>query len=76
MKKHLEISNPSSCLNRARAEELIFVIRAHDIASPHTVRRWARKRIKLGKNSWSDPQIREALEWADTVEAQHEKGTV
>lgn len=68
MLKRLEISDPNSCFNKARMDERIFVIRDVDVAAPGTVRDWCSRRIKAGKNKVGDPQITEALQWADKVE--------
>jgi len=40
--KRDELSNPNSCLNKAKDDEMIFVFRAHDMLSPFIVRQWAR----------------------------------
>ena len=69
MKKAEELSQPNSCLNRAAAGELIFVLLERDIAAPGTVRTWCELRCISGKNKWTDEQIMEALRWADRVEA-------
>lgn len=36
--------DPQSCLNRAEADEPIFVLRAHDPLAPSIIRDWARLR--------------------------------
>ena len=69
MIKHREISDPSSCLNRAREDEMTFVLLGRDSAAPATIRFWIAERIRLGKNQPSDPQIAEALACAQTMEA-------
>jgi hypothetical protein len=66
--KSQELSNPDSCLNRATANERLFVLLARDAAAPDTLRYWVRKRLALGKNKRDDPQILEALECADLME--------
>ena len=68
MLKTDEISNPNSCLNKARPDERLFVLLARDPAAPDVIRFWARKRIWLGKNKITDPQIVEALECARLME--------
>jgi phosphoribosylaminoimidazole-succinocarboxamide synthase len=70
MRKIDEISNPKSCLNRARAYERIFVLLGHDVATPDTIRFWAERRCTLGKNRPGDPQIAEALDCADRMESE------
>ena len=67
-----ELSNPQSCLNKARANERLFVLLARDPAAPDVIRYWVRKRIALGKNKMSDPQIVEALECAKKMEEERQ----
>jgi hypothetical protein len=50
MKKCDELSDPRSCLNRADADELLFVLRARDLAAPSAVLAWIKERIRLKKN--------------------------
>lgn len=69
MLKRDELSRNDSCLSKARDDERIFVLLARDVAAPHAVREWANERLRLGKNDRMDPQIQEALDWADQVEA-------
>ena len=68
MKKQDELTDPSSCLSRARDDEFIFVLRAHDPAAPSAIRRWADMRINLGKNKLTDPEIQSALACARDME--------
>jgi hypothetical protein len=68
MKKAKELSDPNSCMNRARPDEWTFVLLARDAAAPSTIRYWAAERIRLGKNNLSDPQILEALACANAME--------
>ena len=70
MTKHDEIYNPESCLNKAKADEQMFILLARDKASPATIRFWCNERVALGKNVFSDPQIQEALNAADRMEQQ------
>lgn len=71
MKKRDEISDPNSCLSRARDDEWVFTLLERDITSPDVVRYWVMKRILAKKNKMGDPQIAEALQWADRVEKIH-----
>lgn len=41
MIKSRELSNPHSCLSKARPDEPIFVLRAHDPLFAQTIRHWA-----------------------------------
>jgi hypothetical protein len=60
MTKTLELSDPQSCFNRARPNELMFVVLERDAAAPHAIREWIKKRIELGKNLRGDPQLLDA----------------
>lgn len=71
MLKTDELSNPQSCLNKARADERLFVLLARDEAAPDVIRYWVRKRIWLGKNKREDAHIVEALDCAAKME--HER---
>lgn len=74
MRKRDELTNPKSCMSRARDDEWTFVLLERDAAAPVAVRAWVAERLRLGKNKQDDPQIVEALEWAEAVEAiQREK---
>jgi hypothetical protein len=68
MRKHLEVKEPTSCLNRADDNELLFVLRGRDVAAPGAIRVWCAKRVLMKKNTWGDPQIVEALNVADAME--------
>ncbi len=68
MLKREELTNPSSCLNRADDDERVFVLLARDPAAAATIRFWARHRIDLRKNGNGDAQIVEAINAADEME--------
>lgn len=70
MMKRREMSEPGSCLSKARDMEILFVLLARDAAAPVAIRAWVQERLRLGKNSGSDPQILEALECARAMELQ------
>lgn len=70
MKKSDEASQPNSCWNRATDNELVFVLRGVDAASPDTIRWWASERIRLGKNRDTDQQITSALALAAAMETE------
>ncbi len=72
MRKRDELTDPTSCLNRAGAEEWLFVLLGRDVAAPATVRAWIGERIRLGKNRRDDSQIVEAEAWIRAVEAERE----
>lgn len=67
MRKRDELSNPASCLARARDEEMLFVLLARDAAAPPAIRAWVKERIRLGKNREGDEQTTSALECAETM---------
>ena len=68
MLKRDELTNPDSCLSKAKEGERLFVLLARDKAAPATIRFWVQTRIQLGKNQPDDPQIVEALACADLME--------
>lgn len=68
MKKQDELTNPHSCMSRARDDEWTFVLLGRDAAAPATIRFWTNERIRLGKNKPDDPQITEALSCAAQME--------
>jgi hypothetical protein len=73
MKKQEELTNPNSCMSRAKDDEMTFVLLGRDAAAPYAIRAWAEHRIRLGKNSLADPQIIEALKCADAMEAKESR---
>lgn len=62
-----ELSNPQSCMSKAAPTEMTFVLLARDAAAPAAIRAWADERIRLGKNTPTDPQILEAIACSDTM---------
>jgi hypothetical protein len=68
--KRDELTNPNSCMNRAREDEMTFVLLGRDAAAPGAIRAWAEERIRLGKNQPDDPQIIEALQCALEMECE------
>jgi predicted component of type VI protein secretion system len=73
MLKKDELKDPTSCMNRARALEMVFVLLARDAAAPVAVRAWIEERIRLGKNTRDDAQIVNAEYCAKVMEAQREE---
>lgn len=69
MRKSEELTNPKSCMCRARDDEMTFVLLGRDAAAPETIRFWANERVRLGKNVATDPQIQEAFACAAQMEA-------
>jgi hypothetical protein len=68
MIKREELTNPNSCMSRARDEEMTFVLLGRDVAAPHAIRAWCDQRVVMDKNTWSDKRIVEALAFADQME--------
>jgi hypothetical protein len=69
MIKSQELTDPNSCMSRARDDEMTFVLLGRDAAAPVAIRAWVAERIRLGKNSVDDAQIAEALACAALMEA-------
>jgi hypothetical protein len=71
MLKQNEITDANSCLNKARRDEMMFILLARDPAAPATIRFWVEERIRLGKNNLvDDPQIIEAWDCAHAMEVE------
>lgn len=68
MKKRDELADPNSCLNKAKDDEMLFVLLARDPAAAVAVRAWVGERIRLGKNAPNDAKVVEAEAWAAFVE--------
>jgi hypothetical protein len=68
MLKRDEIEDTNSCFNNATDGERLFVLLARDPAAPVAIRAWIAERIRLGKNTAADEQIREAFECASLME--------
>lgn len=64
MNKQGELSNPTSCLNKAAAGEPLFVLRAKDPHAPMAVRHWA----AMAHGHHEPEKIDEALALADKME--------
>jgi len=71
MLKSKELSDPNSCLNRAKDDEPIFVLLGRDLAAFSTIQQWVTSRIVLNKNKIDDPQIQEALALAAEMTIYH-----
>jgi hypothetical protein len=70
MIKAKELTDPNSCMVRAKEDEMTFVLLSRDVCAPAVIRFWASERVRVGKNTWSDPQITEALSCAAFMEKQ------
>lgn len=65
MLKRDEVSDPTSCLNKAADDEPVFVIRAKDRVGPATVRDWVYRATALGIHQ---EKVAEALDLARAME--------
>lgn len=74
MRKRDELSDPQSCMGRARDDEWTFVLLGRDAAAPDAIRHWAMRRIELGKNKPGDAQIVEAMACAAAMEREASNG--
>ncbi len=68
MIKREELTDPSSCMSKAREDEMTFVLLGRDPAAPAAILAWVQERIRLGKNDLLDEQIIEALACAELME--------
>ena len=73
MIKRNEIARADSCLNRAKEDEMVFVLLGRDAAVPATILFWVKERIRLGKNKETDSQISEALAIANEMITEQER---
>jgi hypothetical protein len=70
MRKKDELTDPNSCLSKARDDEMIFVLLARDEDAPDTIRDWVARRIRRGKNQPGDVKMQEALWCAAIMEVE------
>ena len=68
MKKQDELSNPTSCLNKAADDEPLFVLRGKDPAAAIAICAWIEERIALGKNARDDQKMQDAMNVAVEME--------
>lgn len=67
MLKQLELSSPSSCLNKAADDEQVFVLRAKDPHAPQAIRHW----VSMSRGFHADEKLTAALVIADEMERWH-----
>jgi hypothetical protein len=67
MIKREELTNPKSCMRRAKDDEMTFVLLGRDAAAPVAIEAWISERIRLGKNTSEDAQITEAKQCAEKM---------
>jgi phage protein D len=70
MLKREELADPNSCLNRAKDDELIFVLLGRDTAASVALRAWIEERIRLGKNTREDRQIQETEQYIKKLQGE------
>ena len=70
MRKFAELSSKESYMSKARPTEMTFVLLGRDAAAPVAIMRWVEERIRLGKNTVTDPQIVEAIDCAAHMETE------
>lgn len=64
MKKVDELKTPTSCLNKAAADEPIFVLRAKDALAAMAVRHWA----TMAEGTHESDKLEEARQLADKMD--------
>lgn len=74
MMRNDELSNPESCINRAKPNEMVFVLLGRDPAAPVAIRAWCAERIRVGKNVATDKQILDAMNAAYYMETHNPGG--
>jgi hypothetical protein len=72
MRKRDELTDPGSCLNKARDDEMTFVLLGRDPAAPAAIRRWISRRIEMGLDRPGDARLIEAERCARAMEAEQE----
>jgi hypothetical protein len=71
MRKQDELKDPNSCINKAYDDEETFVLMARDVVAPDLIRVWCDLRVANRKNTFQDPQIRDAMQTAAKMENQY-----
>lgn len=69
MKKYKELKDPSSCLNKAGDDEMLFVLRAQDVTSPKTILYWITENFE----TCPPAKLREAFECAMSMRLSDER---
>lgn len=64
MLKRDELRYQGSCLNKAAADEPVFVLRAKDVLAPQTIRLWA----MMAEGLHEPEKIADALKLADQMD--------
>ena len=69
MLKSLEISTPTSCLNKSQDNEPLFVLTARDVIAPHAVRQWAQLYAQLKTSGTRNMTNKERLKYNEAMAA-------
>jgi len=67
MLKHLEISNPTSCLNQSQPDEPVFVICGRDPLAAEIIREWAVRYIAMKGAGGVQPTERQAVKYHEAL---------
>ena len=73
MRKKDELTIEDSCINKAKDDEMIFVLRGKDPQAPGLILEWCARRVKDGQNKVADGKIQEALQCARIMEIERER---
>jgi hypothetical protein len=68
MRKKDELTKEHTCMQHAHDQEMVFVLLSRDAAAPVAIRAWVAERLRLGKNTEDDAQIKDALHIATVME--------
>lgn len=71
MLKIKEKNSPDSCWNKAKDDEIVFVLLDRDPVAPAVIRYWIRERIRAGLNGPNDSKLLEASKCANKMELKH-----
>lgn len=74
MTKKENIDNLNSCWNTSKNGDIIFILKQKDKAGPATIRDWVARRVGMGLNSITDPQLQDAMRIADEIETRQARG--
>lgn len=72
MIKSKELTDPNSCMSKAKDDEMTFVLLGRDKAAPVAIKAWIAERLRLGKNTIDDDKIKEAILCAMRMESKNE----
>jgi hypothetical protein len=76
MRKSEELTNPKSCLSKAKDDEIVFVLLARDPAAQAAIITWMDERVRLGLNTYQDQKLIDASETSTAMQKQRLHGIV